>query len=231
MPIESVADESIPPGDVSALARQYIERFGLSALYVADLDAIERSEPQHAVIRNTASLGVPVWLDAGLTSSEDARHGLASGASRLIVGLETLSSFQEFESIVNDVGHQQVVFSLDLRDGQPVAAASDLTMKRPEDLVARAVDAGIAAVIVLDLARVGAGCGLDLPLVSRLRSASRSVPLYAGGGVRSLDDLLQAERVGCDGVLIASALLDGHITEQDLKSTLLTRAFDPCPLT
>jgi phosphoribosylformimino-5-aminoimidazole carboxamide ribotide isomerase len=212
VPIGSVAGESIPRGHATALARQYVSRFGVSALYVADLDAIEQRKPQHALVRAIASVGVPVWLDAGLTSSEDARHALESGASRLIVGLETLPSFQELRSIVNDVGHQRVVFSLDLCDGQPIAAASELTAEAPENLVARAIDAGVAAVIVLDLARVGAGCGFDLPLISRLRTLTPSVPLYAGGGARSMDDVVQARSAGCQGVLVASALLDGHIT-------------------
>ena len=216
MPIESVAGERIAPGDVTALARQYIDRFGLSALYFADLDAIEHGTPQHSVIRKIASAGMPVWLDGGLASIDDARRALECGTSRLIVGLETLSSFRVLESIAKDAGQRRVVFSLDLRDGQPIAAASELTTERPEDLMLRAVDAGVAAVIVLDLARVGAGCGLDLPLISRLRRVTDSVSLYAGGGVRSMDDLLDAREAGCDGALVASALLDGHITEHDL---------------
>ena len=46
-PIESVAGEAVPRGDAKALARCYVERFGLERVYVADLDAIERRAPQH----------------------------------------------------------------------------------------------------------------------------------------------------------------------------------------
>ena len=87
-------------GDATALARRYVERFGVSALYIADLDAIERRAPQHAVVRTIASVGVPVWLDAGIASSDDAQQALECGASRVIVGLETLPSFEVLESIV-----------------------------------------------------------------------------------------------------------------------------------
>jgi phosphoribosylformimino-5-aminoimidazole carboxamide ribotide isomerase len=212
-----VAGESIPAGDVTALARQYIDRFGLSALYVADLDAIEHRTPQRVVIQNIASAGMLVWLDAGSASIDDARRALECGASRLIVGLETLSSFQVLDAIVKDAGQHRVVFSLDLRNGQPIAAATELTNQTPEDLMARAADAGVAAVIVLDLGRVGAGCGLDLSLISRLRRVTHTVSLYAGGGVRSVDDLMKAREAGCDGVLVASALLDGLISERDLR--------------
>lgn len=221
MPIESVAGESIPPGDATALARQYVSRFGVSGLYVADLDAIEQRAPQRLLVGAIAAIGAPVWLDAGVASVDDARRALDSGASRLIVGLETMPSFHELRSIVNEVGHQQVVFSLDLRDGEPIAATSELKNHTPEGLLARAADAGVSVAIVLDLARVGAGCGFDLPLISRLRGAAPSIALYAGGGVHSTSDLEQLQRVGCYGALVASALLEGDITARDLENYLL----------
>jgi phosphoribosylformimino-5-aminoimidazole carboxamide ribotide isomerase len=184
-------------------------------LYVADLDAIEQRAPQYPLVRTIASIA-PVWLDAGVGSADDARPALECRTARLIVGLETLSSFRALESIVKEAGPERVVFSLDLRDGQPIAATPELTKARPEDLLARAADAGVAAAIALDLSRVGAACGFDLPLLSRLRAATGTVPLYAGGGVRSIDDLRHAKSAGCDGALVASALLDGRITKQDL---------------
>jgi phosphoribosylformimino-5-aminoimidazole carboxamide ribotide isomerase len=216
MPIEDVAGERIAPGHVTALARQYIDRFGLSALYCADLDAIEHRTPQQAVIRTIASAGMRLWLDSGLASIDDARHALECGASRLIVGLETLPSFEVLESIVKAVGREHVVFSLDLRDGQPIATTPDLAQQSPQDLAARATDAGVSAVLMLDLARVGSASGVDLELLARVRSRVSAVPLYAGGGVRSVGDVEQLRRVGCDGALIATALLDGQITKRDL---------------
>jgi phosphoribosylformimino-5-aminoimidazole carboxamide ribotide isomerase len=215
-PIRSVAGESISPGDALALAHQYVHRFGVAALYIADLDAIEQRVPQHGVVRTIASVGVPLWLDAGLTSSEDARQAMKCGASRLIVGLETLSSFEVLESIAERIGPQRVVFSLDVRGGQPIAPAPELTRERPEDLAARAAEAGVAAVIVLDLARVGSASGPDLELLARIRSGVSTLPLYAGGGVRNMGDVEQLRRVGCDGALVATALLDGQITKRDL---------------
>jgi len=221
-PIGSVAGESIGPGDAMALAHQYVDRFGVSALYVADLDAIERRAPQHAVVRMIASVGVPVWLDCGSGSSADARQALECGASRLIIGLETLPSFQVLESIVKTVRRERVVFSLDLRDGQPIATTPELAQQNPEDLAARATAAGVSAMLMLDLARVGASSGVDVKLLARIRSRVPAIPLYIGGGVRSLGDVEQLRRVGCDGALVATALLDGQIMKRDL---------DLCPLT
>jgi uncharacterized protein related to proFAR isomerase len=103
-----------------------------------------------------------------------------------------------------------MVFSLDLRDRRPIASAPDLAQQQPEALIARAADAGADTVIVLDLARVGSGSGLDLEILARLRSAAPSVRLFAGGGVRGPEDLADLNDAGCDGALVASAVLDGQ---------------------
>jgi phosphoribosylformimino-5-aminoimidazole carboxamide ribotide isomerase len=64
---------------------------------------------------------------------------------------------------------------------------------------------------VLDLARVGSGTGVDLELMAEVRRTVPEVTLFAGGGVRSEDDLDRLARVGCDGALVATALLSGAL--------------------
>lgn len=211
-PIDVVAGETIRRGDAAALARRYVDRLGLGRLYVADLDAIEGRAPQTALVRSIASSVPSLWLDAGVASLDTVHLALDCGVERVIVGLETLPSFAVLESICQHAGRERVVFSLDLRDGVPLTPVEECARQRPEELAARAADAGVAAVIVLDLARVGAGSGLDLDLLARVGAAARGADVYAGGGVRDADDLAQAGRVGCRGALVASALLDGSLT-------------------
>jgi phosphoribosylformimino-5-aminoimidazole carboxamide ribotide isomerase len=208
-PVQDVAASSIEPGDALALAHTYIDRLGLSELYVADLDAILHGTPQQALVAALTALGVPVWLDAGISSVDQARLAIDVGAAHVIVGLETLSSFAALAEICSALGRQRVAFSLDLRDGQPVGpAAADL----PAPLIAaRAADAGAGAVIVIDLARVGTGSGSDFETIERIRSAAPELMLLAGGGVRSLDDLVRLAESGCDGALVATALLNGSL--------------------
>ena len=90
---------------------------------MADLDAIEGRAPHDALTRTIASIGAPLWLDAGIASVDHALRALDCGVTRLIVGLETLPSFQVLESISKEAGHDRVAFSLDLRDGQPITTA------------------------------------------------------------------------------------------------------------
>ena len=48
------------------LARALRDGLGLDALYLADLDAIQGGRPGTAIYRQLDSLGLDLWIDAGL---------------------------------------------------------------------------------------------------------------------------------------------------------------------
>jgi phosphoribosylformimino-5-aminoimidazole carboxamide ribotide isomerase len=210
-PVQAVAGTAIEPGDVAALSRAYIDRFSIAELYVADLDAILGRPPQDSSVTAIAA-AAPIWLDAGVSSPERAHHVVGIGAAHVVVGLETLVSFEALAEICTAVGGSRIAFSLDLRDGEPVFATNGIAPGEPAHVVAaRAAGAGVGALIVIDLARVGTSAGLDLALIAGVREAAPGLTLLAGGGVRGPEDLARLADAGCDGALIATALLDGRI--------------------
>jgi phosphoribosylformimino-5-aminoimidazole carboxamide ribotide isomerase len=214
-PVPAVAGSPIEVGDALALATAYLNRLGVAELYVADLDAILGFPSQDGLITGVAALAAPLWLDAGVSSGDQARHSLALGAARVVVGLETLPSYEALENVCRAVTGSRVAFSLDLRDGRPILAAKNSEAgpdTPPHEIAARAAAAGVGAVVVLDLARVGGGNGLDVDLIARVRQVTPGLTLLAGGGVRGLDDLRRLADAGCDGALVATALYDGGLT-------------------
>jgi phosphoribosylformimino-5-aminoimidazole carboxamide ribotide isomerase len=214
-PVEDVAGIPIDGGDALALAHAYIDRLGLLELYVADLDAIECGAAPQAPVAALTRLGVPVCLDAGVSSIEQARLARAAGAAQVIVGLETLSSFGALAQICAAMDGRRVAFSLDLRDREAIGAAGGGLP--PQLIAARAADAGAGTVVVLDLARVGTGRGPDFDIIARIRDTAPDLMLLAGGGVRGLADLVRLAEAGCDGALVATALHDGTIGVREVE--------------
>ena len=86
-------------------------------------------------------------------------------------------------------------------------------------IAASAAAVGVAAIIAIDLARVGMDAGLDFALLAHLRGAVPRVPIVAGGGVRSFADVEALAAIGCVGVLIASALLSGRMSAADVAAS------------
>ena len=230
--VQDFAGEPIDPGDALALARAYVERGDISELYVADLDAIAAAladiraddrigaaGPHDALVAAVATMGAPLWLDAGVSSPDRACHAVALGAAHVIVGLETLPSYDALKRTCAAVGGDRVAFSLDLRHGEPMLASRGIPPgEPPQRLAARAVDMGAGAVIVLDVARVGTGAGLDLTVIERVRRSTPGVTLLAGGGVRGLADLRRLADAGCDAALVATALQTGALQPVDVAA-------------
>jgi phosphoribosylformimino-5-aminoimidazole carboxamide ribotide isomerase len=80
------------------------------------------------------------------------------------------------------------------------------------------VASGVISVLVLDLGRIGTGCGVDLGLLEGLRRRLSHIRLLAGGGVLTRRDLERMRDVGCDGALVASAIHSGRLTAGDLAA-------------
>src|SRR5262249_1584665 len=226
-PVQIVAGAPITSGDPVALARADAERLGLPELDVADLDALGGQPSQDAPIAAIAAIGAPLLLDIGVTSIDRAGHALALGAHRVIVALETLSGFDTLDRTCRALGGDRVAFSLDLRDGRPIvaSAAGIGPGETPQSLTARALSAGVGTVIVIDLARVGVGGGLDVELLARIRTAAHGVALLAGGGVRGSGDLERLAAAGCDGALVATALHDGRLGIGEIAAAVGYRSF------
>src|SRR5687767_13658064 len=97
-PVETAAGTRID-GDASALADVHTRRLHVDGLYVADLDAIAGGAEQDKPLRTMGTTGVPLWLDAGVSTVRQARRSLSRGATSVVVGLETLPSFNSVRDI------------------------------------------------------------------------------------------------------------------------------------
>src|SRR3954447_16292765 len=112
-PLES---ELVPGqvGDPVALLRAFHATLGIHECYIADLDAIQGGAVQRGLIRELAEFHTgfagALLVDAGTHLPGGALEVLSSGASEVVVGLETLQAFSDLRNIVEVVGRSRVVF-------------------------------------------------------------------------------------------------------------------------
>lgn len=219
-PIESMLCQDAAPLSVGAAL---VQRFGFGEAYLADLDAIAGAEPAWAVYEALAGIGLGLWIDAGVRSTEQIHQLVGFTAShplaRIVIGLETLPDPALLSDAVQLIGPERCVFSLDLKQGQPLTTIAAWRGLAPSQIVTWAVETGIRGIIILDLADVGGNRGTSTAaLCTSIRAGRPHVQLIAGGGVRCLDDLMALCNAGCSGALVASALHDGHLTAADLAT-------------
>lgn len=218
-PVVSRWTSSAEPLDVAQAIRA---QFGLSELYIADLDAILGRPAQESTISRLVEEGFRLLVDAGVQDAADGRRVQRLGANAVVAGLETLRGPRELAELCRRLGPQNVVFSLDLNQGAPLGAAGAWGSDVPEDIAREAIAAGVRRMILLDLAQVGMGNGLStVELGRQLRRSHPNLELITGGGVRGTEDLRAMRASGFDAALIATALHNGAVTRCDLGEPTL----------
>jgi phosphoribosylformimino-5-aminoimidazole carboxamide ribotide isomerase len=212
-PIRSSLTHTSEPVTV---ARAFRDHFGLTTLYLADLDAILGGEPAWELYHALRTEGFDLWVDAGVTTAPRAEAVAGTGVDGVVLGLETIAGPEVLAAACEMLGGW-VIFSLDLRGGEPLGQLQGWRHRDPWSIACGAVACGVRRLLVLDLASVGMGAGLGTELLcARLAAAYPVVELYAGGGVRGLQDLQSLRECGIRAALVASALHDGRLTRAEI---------------
>lgn len=211
-PLKSVLCESSDPLDIAFA----FKKLGFKQLYVADIDAISTNKSNTALISQIAKYtGLKLMVDAGVSNFERAEQ-LLNYVAEVIIGTETLSSPSFVGEAVRRFGRDRIILSLDMKDGKLLGNSKFEKLLEPIGLLKTFQEMDVEQVIVLDLARVGSGEGVDKPFLEKIVKML-DLEIFVGGGVQGIDDLLELNDLGVTGVLLATALHSGKITVDELK--------------
>ena len=177
-------------------------------LYVADLDAIAGRRGHDGTLMAIAAAHpeLEIWIDRGSSDVEDLAERRAEGETA-VIGTE---SFEDARVLGQALRASGGVLSLDHDAEGPVGPAE---LHADRSLWPRRV-------IVMTLAKVGAGHGPDFDRIAKLMAMEGGREIYAAGGVRDAADLDALAALGCAGALVATALHDGRISREDLAARL-----------
>jgi phosphoribosylformimino-5-aminoimidazole carboxamide ribotide isomerase len=168
----------------------YLSVHPFKTLYIADLDAITAKG------------------DNGLAGAGACRAWLQQGYGDLVLGSEAQSDVSTLDELTAERAGDRIVLSLDYKDGRFLG---------PERLQAQP-SLWPQRIIAMTLSRVGSDSGPDFDLLNQLRTKAPAKKLFAAGGVRGGEDLIELNRRGISGVLVASALHAGRIGKREIAA-------------
>jgi phosphoribosylformimino-5-aminoimidazole carboxamide ribotide isomerase len=208
--------ETVYGDDPVAVARAFAEA-GARWVHVVDLDAARTGEPANratvgAICAALVPVGVSVQCGGGVRDEAAAGELVEAGVERVVVGTAAV----EDPAFVTGLAERfpgRVAVGLDAR-GREVAVRGwaqgsgvDLV-----DLVDRLSDAGVAALIVTQIARDGTMAGPDLDGLAAVLAAT-DVPVIASGGVGELGHLRELAALDAGGRRLAGAIVGRALYE------------------
>ena len=192
-------------------------KYNFKEIYLADLDAIIKRKPNYEIISKISKFkNLKIILDPGIVKSEDILKFSRFNIKKLILGLETINSFEVIRDSLKIFGIDKIIISVDMFKGKIITKIRDLMNESPLNTILKLNNLGVRELILLDLFRVGQKLGGIPPLYLKIRDAFDG-DILVGGGIKNLNDLSNYNRENFSGVLIATALYDGSINIEKLK--------------
>jgi phosphoribosylformimino-5-aminoimidazole carboxamide ribotide isomerase len=211
------AQETIFGTDPAAMARRWVGQ-GAAYLHLVDLDGAREGRPVNgATVRAIVkAAGVPCQLGGGLRSEAHVEEALAWGLDRVVLGTRALRDPAWCEAVCRRFPGR-VALSIDARDGVVVTDGwQQVSQVTALDLARRCAAWPLAAVVYTDIRRDGMLEGPNVEATAEL-AAALPVPVFASGGVTTLDDVARLTRRRLAGCVIGRALYEGRL---DLAAAL-----------
>ena len=190
---------------------QYVrvmERRNVDELILIDIEATaEGRKPRAEVIRKlTSSLFCPITYGGGISSLDDIKNCLASGADKVAIKSETWI----IPRAVDKFGAQAIVGVIDCPTGSEIAAQAVGELFEEE---------GVGEILLTDIEKDGTLTGPNLDLI-RTVDNSVGIPIVYCGGIRGGADCLEAIKAGASAVAIGSTFLYTETTPKDIAEYL-----------
>lgn len=206
------AKETVYGDDPVAQARAFAGA-GVPWIHVVDLDAARSGEPVNrpVVAAIAGAVDVPVQTGGGVRTEADAAALHDAGVARVVIGT---AAMEDPDLVRRIAARQPVAVGLDVR-GTEVAVRGweEGSGRSIFDVLPEVEDAGVAAVVVTQIAVDGTLDGPDLAGLERVLE-STSIDVIASGGVGSLDHLHALAVVEAGGRRFAGAIVGRALYER-----------------
>jgi phosphoribosylformimino-5-aminoimidazole carboxamide ribotide isomerase len=209
-----------------------VERFaraGAKRIHVVDLDgAFEGKPAQAGVIEQLAararSQGAVIQTGGGIRDEGTVQALLRAGVDQVVIGTLAAKNPELTERLCRE--HEgRILVAVDERDGKvAVAGWQEDSGIDVHELARRAEGWGAAGLLHTDVSRDGMQVGPAIDRTAAVQAAV-TIPVYASGGVGSLEHLHACRAAGIAGVVLGRAIYEGAFT---IEEALATSGETPC---
>ena len=209
--------ETVYAADPCAVARSFLAAEA-KYLHVVDLDGakdgtLANFDTIAAIVKQG---GLYIEVGGGIRTEDRIRRYLDLGVGRCILGTIAVRDFDFTARMARTYG-DRIAVGVDARDGYvAVSGWKELSAERGVDFCRRLRDAGVKTVIYTDISRDGAEAGTNLDLYREL-SEIQGLDITASGGVSSIEELKELQRIGTRAAILGKALYTGRL---DLKTVI-----------
>ena len=210
--------------DPVAMAGQWVEA-GARRLHIVDLDGAFAGKPKNAGVINEIASTYPdlqIQLGGGIRDEDTIAAYLDAGVNYLIIGTQAVKA-PHFVAEVCAEFPTHIIVGLDAKDGKVATEGwSKLSKHDVIDMAKRFENDGVEAIVYTDISRDGMMQGVNVEATLKMAQAI-NIPVIASGGITSMDDLKELNKVSEEGIMGAitgRAIYEGTIDLKEAQTWL-----------
>jgi phosphoribosylformimino-5-aminoimidazole carboxamide ribotide isomerase len=201
------------------VARQF-EDLGLMRLHLVDLDGAKAGAVKNWKVLETIAGKTSLVIDfgGGIKTDKDVKIVFDSGAKLATVGSIAVDNEKEFINWLLKFGAENFLLGADVKE-EKIAVhgwqkTSDIWVY---DLIEKYIGHGIRQLFCTDVSKDGKLEGPAIDLYKSIIEKFPNLHFIASGGVSSMNDLDELEKIGCKGVIVGKAIYENRIGLGDLQ--------------
>jgi len=206
--------------DPLEMAKRF-EGAGIRRLHLVDLDGAKAKKIVNADVlqRISGNTSLQVDFGGGIQADEEIEKAFSLGAKQVTGGSIAVKNAVLFEAWITKYGSEKIILGADAKNKKiAVGGWEETTSVDLIPFIKDYVAKGISYVICTDVAKDGLLQGPSTDLYKEILEEIPEVKLIASGGVSSVKDLEELEKIGVYGTIVGKAYYEGRVTLEELAS-------------
>jgi phosphoribosylformimino-5-aminoimidazole carboxamide ribotide isomerase len=204
------------------VAKQF-EDAGLTRLHLVDLDGAKAGTVKNWKVLETIAGKTSLLIDfgGGIKKEDDVKIILNSGAAFAAVGSIAVKDETEFVKWLLIFGSDKFLLGADVKDEK--IAINGWTEKTDiwiYDFLEKYIAHGVKQIFCTDVSKDGKLEGPSIDLYKNIIAKFPELYFIASGGVSSIKDLEELQKIGCQAAIVGKAIYEERINISDLKMFL-----------
>lgn len=197
------------------------EAAGLKRLHLVDLDGAKAGAVKNWKVLESIAANTSLVIDfgGGIKKEEDVTIVFNSGAALATIGSLAVKNETLFVQWLQQFGADKFLLGADVKDEKiAVGGWLETTEINIYDFIKKYIGHGVKQIFCTDVSKDGKLEGPSTMLYQNIITRFPDLYFIASGGVSSIADLNDLERIGCSAAIVGKAIYENRISLDELKT-------------
>lgn len=197
------------------------EAAGLKRLHLVDLDGAKAGEVRNWKVLESIAANTSLIIDfgGGIKKEADLQPVFDSGAAMATIGSLAVKNEIVFTEWIQKYGADKFLLGADVKEEKiTIGGWLETTDIVIYDFIEKYMAHGITQIFCTDVSKDGKLEGPSITLYQNIIKRFPGLHFIASGGVSSIADLKDLDKIGCAGAIVGKAIYENRIAINELMA-------------